>query len=685
MLLRKIFLLTILTCFFSTTASDSLWAITPADFDQYGGYKGMPFPATGNFYTIKSNNQWWIVTPEGNAMFMIGIGGVNLNGGPDKDGLSYSNHVQKKYISPAVNDDGLGSSWQERWAYYTRKRLIEWGFNHLGTFAFIPASATFSSDGTMLPQNMGNLPPNKMPQALTNRAGRDSMGADQPWHVKNIYGPVFSLVQGSKPYFPDVFDPNFQKSQEYTASIFNKDSPWVIYVFMDQADEMRGIEYNHPHLGFVAMATNFQMAADSRAFLGSQTYSDPKMYTKYAIRDFLKTKYQTLENLNTSWGTNYTSWESDGGWGIGTGVLDENGKNLGTDWGKEAPQGISSHPALKADLEIFAEKIMRKWFKTVYEAFKGAGSKHILSSNNFSTPKTYCYKGMISEDGTEVYADLLAVQTDPEAGKWSDILNRPVSAFNMNGFLTADNDSPLGYVGTVSSFTFNDTAKTITITCDDCDFYWAKNPLFSPVHKFSTQFSSLPESITRGAIISPQNYKTNPEDFINSKTFIVREASYYNGKYTELRDNIKIGDTFKRVVFFNDGPFDTQEERGQAYLTQLRDVVLAKSPNGVYFKVGVHLWQWKDNSYFFWEIYNFGLVTHRDNAYDGQEACFNSGPDRNGFLTRLPELRPHHIQTNCFGNYINFVSNANFSVYSLRPGGAPISLPTPQILKIEIK
>lgn len=652
--------------FFPTS---NLLAVGLDDLDQYGGYKQKTFPATGNFYTIKSDGQWWVVTPEGNAMFMIGIGAVNLNGGPDADGLSYADHVENKYQSSVNGDDGFGSSWQDRWAYYTRKRLREWGFNHLGTFAFSPASAKFDENGVMEDQNMGTLPPNKMPQVITNRAGRDSMGADNSWRVKNIYGPVFTLVQGSRPFFPDVFDPKFQESQEYVASIADKNSPWIVFVFMDQTDEMRGVNYNHPHLGFVSMATNFEMQSDSRAFLGAQTYSDQKMYTKYAARDFLKEKYITLDALNTAWGTSYTSWDSDGGWGAGSGVLDENGSNLGTDWGKEDPQGVAGYPAVKEDMEEIAEKVMRKWYKTVYDAFKNSGNEHILSTNNFDTPKEYCYRGMISEDGNEVYADLVVVQSDPNSGEWSDTLNKPFSAFNLDGFFTAEKDSPLGYAGTVSSFTSDDVAKTITITCDDCNFYWAGNPLFAPVHNFKIKFSSLPETIVRGDLESPQNYRSAPPgDFIDSKTFVVRESSYYNGKYTELRDAIKVGDTFERVVFFNDeGPFDTQEERGQAYSNQLQNAVMETSPDGTYFRVGAHLWQWKDNSYFFWEIYNFGLVTHRDNAYDGQEACFSEGVDGNGF-TRLQEIRPSYIDSNCFGNYTDSVLNANLSVYSLRPG-----------------
>ena len=42
------------------------------DRDQYGGWTGLQFTATGYFRTEKTD-RWWLVTPEGNAFLSFGI------------------------------------------------------------------------------------------------------------------------------------------------------------------------------------------------------------------------------------------------------------------------------------------------------------------------------------------------------------------------------------------------------------------------------------------------------------------------------------------------------------------------------------------------------------------------------------------------------------------------------------
>ncbi len=42
------------------------------DRDQYGGWTGRKFKATG-FFRVEKDNRWWIVTPEGNAFLSFGI------------------------------------------------------------------------------------------------------------------------------------------------------------------------------------------------------------------------------------------------------------------------------------------------------------------------------------------------------------------------------------------------------------------------------------------------------------------------------------------------------------------------------------------------------------------------------------------------------------------------------------
>ena len=43
-----------------------------AERDQYGGWTGKKFEATG-FFRVEKDERWWLVTPEGNAFLSFGI------------------------------------------------------------------------------------------------------------------------------------------------------------------------------------------------------------------------------------------------------------------------------------------------------------------------------------------------------------------------------------------------------------------------------------------------------------------------------------------------------------------------------------------------------------------------------------------------------------------------------------
>ena len=64
----------------------------------------------------------------------------------------------------------------------------------------------------------------------------------------------------------------------------------MLFAFVEQTDYLRGVSKSHPHLGWACAATNFeQREGICEPFLGKRaTYADPKIYTKYALRDFLR-------------------------------------------------------------------------------------------------------------------------------------------------------------------------------------------------------------------------------------------------------------------------------------------------------------------------------------------------------------------------------------------------------------
>ena len=625
----------------------------PLALDRFGGVRipgFRPADRTGFFHLEKISHRWVFITPDGNPMLSISVSGVDGGWpmGVDREGKSYIQNIEAKYAIGAGPRDGF-AFWRARWAYYARARLRQWGFNTIGTFSNPPAVPD-AERGTLPPS--GSRPPNTMPYIVTRRSGGDAMRFGQ---VKNIYASSFARFW--TPYFPDVFDPRFQKFVEQEARKSDlKKSPWVVFIFMDQTDEMRGVEMGHPHLGFVVAAANDEVPSDPRAFGGAKTYSDPKLYSKYALRDFLKAHYHgDLAALNKAWGTAYTSWDSDGSWGTGSGLLDENGAHLGS-WTTPDPQK-PGFPAVRADLDAFAAVLMRQWYRTVYDAYKKADPNCLLATNNMNRPKPYVYEGLRSADGKQVYADLINVSGDPDAGQQYMKLGRPfISAMP---YVTAENDSPLRVEGVVKSVSDGPAGglPQLVITADGDQFWWAGNPRYHPAGYILIQFSCLPAKLTKNGKPSDQFYRVIRWN--SPSQFTVAMSSWFNGTLDELRAALKPGTRFRRVVFYHpDGPFETQEERGAAYARTLLSTFQQQAPNGDYFYAGANQWAWVDTSYVgYFESSNFGLVTLRDNAYDGVEDRRASSKDPWGF--------PRGGETRDYGDFLGAVTRANHQVDDL--------------------
>ena len=101
--------------------------------------------------------------------------------------------------------------------------------------------------------------------------------------------------------------------------------------------------------------------------------------------------------------------------------------------------------------------------------------------------------------------------------------------------------------------------------------------------------------------------------------------------------------------------YQTQELRGTQWAKNVAEVVNNVSPSGDYYLVGLEQWKWTDNGWTYWlEQNNFGLVTLRDNAYDGKEATKLGADGVPG--TWDDELRD-------YGDFITPASRANRSIY----------------------
>ncbi len=131
------------------------------------------------------------------------------------------------------------------------------------------------------------------------------------------------------------------------------------------------------------------------------------------------------------------------------------------------------------------------------------------------------------------------------------------------------------------------------------------------------------------------------------------------------------------TVAFSDhnvGGFASQSARGNDYKSDLTSSVAATYPgSGVHMTVGVIQWAWQD--YYNGEKLNWGIVTNKDNPYNGIDA---NGPQT--FHCQPPDSRftcggeaPSHTAQSPLGDYISPVGQAHTAVdnYLLRLPPAP--------------
>jgi hypothetical protein len=335
--------------------------------DIYGGYKDVHVRGTGYFRVEKVGNRWTFVTPDGNAFWMRSIYYVVAD-----SGTTYGNAVANKY--------GISNFPQ-----MAGQRMQSWGFNSLAddmNSKMLPVSTYWSS----------NTNPVKMPflRYLLGSDWAERSSSAGGGNVKEIVsnGVNFTYYTGWRGQFPDVFDPAFatfytkmasDPANQYTPALTN--SPWLIGTVPDDADSLFGFKDGpgctsnpHPHLAWIVAVTSPKQTSNSSR---GASYSDTAVYTKLAWRDYLKTKYSSsLSALNSAWGSNYTTWDSTGTWGSGTGLLDEDGRHA---WmGKDIYSLTDTNANLRADLDAFLGAIADKYFSTVHDAIKAYTPNHMV-------------------------------------------------------------------------------------------------------------------------------------------------------------------------------------------------------------------------------------------------------------------------------------------------------------------
>ena len=534
--------------------------------DRFGGLAIPVAEPAGYFRLQKVGNRMLFLTPDGHPFWMRSVYAVDwLDGGAES-----AEALKLKY---GGNPD--------LFAQHAVRRLRSWGFNTLGeyTSAYVYPLATYY-------RPRGNS--QEMPFIrLLNLSWYGALDEDHlaPAPFKTLLAGAVDpqIYQGWLGHVPDVFDPNFAIYARNSAAdlktsnrqtIFTEKTvtgglphpslektPWLIGTEPDDADNLFGFGPGaqdpgsdgaiHPHIGWVIAVTKptqSENLAVGSAFGDRRTitYTDPIVYAKRAWRSFLVEKYATINALNAAWGSSYTTFDSDGGWPMGRGLMDESGRNA---WiGSDALKLSTASPKVVADLDAFLGVYADQYFRIVTQAIRAATPNQLVFSPTLDSHGGMSRPQVLKAAGK--YCDVIQVNFDPQR---PDLL---VKTFQVAG-----------------------------------------KPMFSWL-----------------------GLKANPD--------------------SPLRDSAN-----------TEPGLATQADRAALYAKEVASLFSLKLSDGTYPILGVDWWEYMDK---LGEKSNWGLVTAKDNAYDGKEDVAAPSTDPGGYAAGR-EMAD-------FGDFLTGVKDANLAI-----------------------
>lgn len=619
---------------------------------------------TSGFFTVeKIGSRWWYITPEGHAFIALSVSVLTPKGndGRGPSGKTHGDHVRAKYDGP---EGYLGN-----WANATIARLRRWGFNTIGTFSHQIQTRPYVT--------------HRMPYVVTLRLSNKAV-------LNKAVGNVWEGIGGGK--FPDLWHPDFHRAIDQRmrrrATPEMVHDPYIVYLFPDQADELRGISQHYASLAWAA-------------WVGKPKLGRHENHTKRALRDFLRSKYGAIHRLNIAWGTAYTTWEHDGGCNAGRGFLDQ-GKTGAPSAKRQALQTRSK--ALQADMAAFERLLFERYAKLMTSTIRKYDPHHLIVTPNALSTRA-------AVEAFDGYFDVFWARE-----RWVyDTLatKRPLGASAMS-YLTAEPDSPLQLEGWLAPqfevqpvSTPRGRRQYLKVWHDDPsphDTFWFNfkggNPLrialydadqhmlnlgFAPGNVYdimqtgtdrhgnwlplrsrgyrSGSLSAIAQRLV-GRVADCQPAGPPQDSTPASQLRDVRSLKQWqNATFCSVRaHSLQSQRTYYRRRGLGSPAhngfrmgFNRQENRARAWREGLYAGLMEPATNGDYFRIGANWWKFSDNGWTFWrERYNFGLVTLKDNAYDGREAT-TRGADG--------QLGTPDDETRDYGDLLTGVTQANTGLY----------------------
>lgn len=597
----------------------------------------------------KVNSRWWLFDPFGNAFFIKSINGMDVEinrYGYDIDGNTFANNMRDKHGVTNDHDAILAEM----------TTLKEMGFNCLGETL----------------DHYRAIPGHDVPSSLSEEQYLPFISQVR---IAVLYlSPIESFeVNGADLW--DATDPNFQVLIEELLQagesrtnvgpfyILNNQRYWDTHFLTPYRYAKYRISANPYFIGFDwDEESKYLIAEHTNEHMGYHIITSPgTSHRKLRACTYLQTVYSSISELNSSWGSGFSSWTALQN--AGAGQIDpllsstSHPTNPYKIW--DYGEYNETNTNMKDDLDDVAEDFWRIYCRKVKDALDNSTAVHMLNfgpgyggsggdeKNNHggAVSPRYLFRGSVSEDKSEKYIDIIGV-TDPMHCAHTDNTNTLAiigptlkERYNEVGlpywhescWTTAEADSAVSHTGTV------DLISDTVMTDNGANFNTA-NDWETSYHSKSRCWILFNPDTT---IEEERMYFRIAFDGAEENTLTVDLAhgpadNWFWEWSPDMTSVASVGDpyviiTHDKLLHISDGYTDqlfiplTQEERAAFYVQFLNDITNFQADNGDYIDVGFSQWEFFDYGYRSGaeEIRNWGFMTIKGNLYDGSANIAN--------------------------------------------------------------
>jgi hypothetical protein len=339
----------------------------PEHFSAWGGWKAKRFSSSGYFHTIKNENRWWLVDPDGYAFWSSGLDCVRVDAeavyGGLETALTWLPDASGDFAA-AFERQGEQKAFKYLAANFIRAFGVQDWYAHWGEIAL----------------------------AELRRLGFNTVANWSDWQIasrsRTAYvrplpplDPAIPLVYRD---FPDVFHPDFTQAARAFAEPLGESAadPALIGYFL----------MNEPTWGF---------ARETPA--AGMLFNTPMCHSRQALADFLQRKYKHDHALAAAWEMPAAFSDlSEGIWDL--------------------PLSL----AAQEDLADFSEVMVEKLFGTLSTACRSVDPHHLnLGIRYYTVPPEWALVGMKHFDvfSMNCYRKRLPAQ---EMSQISQMLDKPI-------------------------------------------------------------------------------------------------------------------------------------------------------------------------------------------------------------------------------------------------------------------